>query len=80
LGTEVFKALRPHLEHSPEDFRGRIFQKFAQADASDSGAKGGTGLGLTICKAIIERLGGGIGFETASGQGTTFYFELPECR
>jgi PAS domain S-box-containing protein len=62
----------------PDEFRDRIFQKFAQADSSDTRQKGGTGLGLSISKAIVERLGGQIGFETAAGVGTTFYFELPE--
>jgi PAS domain S-box-containing protein len=62
----------------PEEFRKRIFQKFSQADSSDTRQKGGTGLGLNISRAIIERLGGSIGFETRTGAGTTFYFELPE--
>ncbi|RYF44582.1 MAG: HAMP domain-containing histidine kinase, partial [Cytophagaceae bacterium] len=34
-------------------------------------------LGLSICKAIVEQLGGGINFETGPQQGTTFFFELP---
>ena len=59
----------------PEEFQTRIFQKFAQADASDTRLKGGTGLGLSISKAIIERLGGTIGFTTGA-DGTTFYFDL----
>ncbi len=62
----------------PESFRPRVFQKFAQADGSDSRRKGGTGLGLSICQAIIEDLGGKIGFETEIGEGTTFSFDLPE--
>jgi PAS domain S-box-containing protein len=62
----------------PEEFRKRIFQKFSQADSSDTRQKGGTGLGLNISRAIIERLGGSIGFETRTGAGTTFFFELPE--
>jgi CheY-like chemotaxis protein len=62
----------------PEEFRKRIFQKFSQADSSDTRQKGGTGLGLNISRAIIERLGGSIGFDTRTGEGTTFYFELPE--
>ncbi len=64
----------------PEEFRKRIFQKFTQADSSDTRQKGGTGLGLNISKAIIERMGGSIGFTTESQVGTTFFFELPEWK
>jgi signal transduction histidine kinase/CheY-like chemotaxis protein len=60
----------------PLEFQPRIFQKFAQADSSDTRQKGGTGLGLNIAKAIVERLGGRIGFETEIGAGTKFYFDL----
>ncbi|CAN5869158.1 hypothetical protein BH11PSE12_BH11PSE12_07050 [soil metagenome] len=66
----------------PENFRDRIFQKFSQADSSDTRAKGGTGLGLAISKMIIEQMGGDIGFYHgaggAAGEGTHFYIELPE--
>lgn len=64
----------------PDAFRDKIFQKFSQADSSDTRAKGGTGLGLSISKVIIERMGGEIGFESRAGAGTTFYFKLPEWR
>jgi signal transduction histidine kinase len=64
----------------PEHFHERIFQRFAQADASTTREKGGTGLGLSITKAIVEQLGGRIAFETRAGAGTTFHFELPEWR
>ena len=60
----------------PVEFRSRIFQKFAQADASDGRQKGGTGLGLSICKAILDNLGGRIGYDSEPGHGATFYFEL----
>lgn len=62
----------------PESFRSRIFQKFAQADSSDTRKKGGTGLGLSISKAIVERHQGQIGFDCPESGGTTFYFELPQ--
>jgi PAS domain S-box-containing protein len=61
----------------PAEFRDRIFQKFAQADASDRRTRGGTGLGLSICKAIVEQHGGRIGFDSTPGHGARFYFDLP---
>ncbi len=76
-GESVRISVRDRGPGIPEEFRGRVFQKFMQADASDSRQKGGTGLGLNICKAIVERHGGSIGFDTAPGGGTVFWFELP---
>jgi|GEM_PF-1016608 PAS domain S-box/PAS domain S-box len=60
-----------------EEFKGRIFGKFAQADGSDSKTKGGTGLGLNITKNLVERMAGTISFESEPGQGTTFIVEFP---
>lgn len=64
----------------PLEFQRRIFERFAQADSADSRKKGGSGLGLSIAKAIVERMGGAVGFATEIGKGTTFYFDLPEYR
>ena len=61
----------------PEEFRHRIFGKFAQADGSNTRHQEGTGLGLAISKSIIEHMGGRIGFDSEPGRGATFYFELP---
>ncbi len=61
----------------PLEFQERIFEKFAQADAGNARMRGGTGLGLNICKALAERLGGQICFETRQGLGTTFTLNLP---
>lgn len=59
------------------EFQKRIFQKFAQADATDSRSKSGTGLGLSIAKTIVERMGGSIGFNAQSTRGACFYITLP---
>jgi PAS domain S-box-containing protein len=61
----------------PEAFRSRVFQKFAQADSSDTRKRDGTGLGLSITKVIVERMGGKINYTTELNRGTTFYFSLP---
>ncbi len=61
----------------PDTFRARIFSKFAQADGSDTRAKGGTGLGLAIAREIAERHGGRLWFESTPGEGATFHLDLP---
>jgi len=62
----------------PEDFRHRIFDKFAQAQMPGIRRRDGAGLGLSIAKMLVEHMGGSIGFETEINAGTTFYFSLPE--
>jgi len=61
----------------PDDFKGRIFFKFSQADSSDTRQKGGTGLGLAISRELVEQMNGQIGFENTKSQGAKFYITLP---
>jgi PAS domain S-box-containing protein len=74
-------SMRVEIEDSgpgiPEAFKDRVFQKFAQADTSASRRVMGTGLGLSIARRLIEAMGGTIGFSSVTGQGTTFFLDLP---
>ena len=60
-----------------EEGKEKLFRPFSQVDASITRKYGGTGLGLTICKEIIDRFGGRVGVESRRGEGSTFWFELP---
>lgn len=71
-------SVRDYGKGIPPEFQPRVFQKFSQADSSDSRSRAGTGLGLAISRAIVERLGGHIDFDSGPG-GSTFYFELPDA-
>lgn len=73
-------AVRDSGAGIPDEFRSRIFQRFAQADSSDTRSKGGTGLGLSIAKAIVERHGGTVDYTSQAGLGTEFFVDLPAHR
>jgi|GEM_PF-765959 len=78
IDDNVVVSVRDKGHGIPEEFMDTIFQKFAQADSSDTRKVSGTGLGLSIFKKLVERMGGEVGFESSEGEGTTFHFSLPE--
>jgi PAS domain S-box-containing protein len=69
-------AIHDTGEGIPEDAQARLFQPFTQADASTSRKHGGTGLGLALCKRIVEGMGGQIVLESGRGKGTTLTVAL----
>jgi PAS domain S-box-containing protein len=61
----------------PASEQGRIFEKFYRLDPNLSRGVGGTGLGLYICREILQRMGSRIQVDSELGRGSTFFFELP---
>ncbi|ABZ83243.1 sensor histidine kinase [Heliomicrobium modesticaldum Ice1] len=60
-----------------EEIRGSIFKPFTRGHSGTDSMHGGAGLGLSICRRLVELMGGGISFETTAGVGSLFRFTVP---
>ena len=80
-GTEDKRKLKFCVKDTgigiPEDKLDIVYNRFRQVDDSSTREFGGTGLGLTISKKLVELMGGNIGIESKEGEGSTFYFSIP---
>ncbi|CAG0993478.1 partial Alginate biosynthesis sensor protein KinB, partial [Gammaproteobacteria bacterium] len=84
VGTEAARdAVRIFVRDNgpgiPQSAQARIFEKFAQLEQAGRNARHGAGLGLTFCKMAVEAQGGRIGVHSQPGEGSTFWFELPQA-
>ena len=71
-----FEVIDSGIGIAPE-LQPALFEPFTQADASTSRRYGGSGLGLSIARRLVERMGGSIGVQSQPGRGSRFWFELP---
>jgi signal transduction histidine kinase len=76
-GKEAEFQVIDHGRGVPEEYKTVIFERFGQVKKEDSKRGKGTGLGLPICKALVEAHEGTIGVRSAEGQGSTFWFRIP---
>ena len=79
VGDDVRISVRDQGRGIPTDKLESVFNRFEQVEASDAREKGGAGLGLAICRAIVRQHGGRIWAESIPGRGSTFTFTLPSA-
>ena len=77
VGNEILFEVQDQGRGMPAGEQDKIFERYHQVDSSDEAEKKGSGLGLTICKALIEAHRGTIGATSKEGEGSTFWFRIP---
>ena len=79
LGQWIEISVTDHGRGIPAEYQDKVFERFQQVKPGDATEKKGTGLGLPICKAIVEAHGGTIALTSTPGAGSSFYFSLPNA-
>jgi signal transduction histidine kinase len=80
LDGKIKITVRDQGQGIPEEEKARIFEKFAQIPTTPGPEHTGAGLGLYICKALVERHGGSVGVASKIGEGSAFWIELKMAR
>jgi PAS domain S-box-containing protein len=75
-GVASFAVLDTGGGMAPDEL-GRLFQRFSQVDGGSTRAHQGAGLGLAICKGLVEAMGGEVGVDSEIGEGSRFWFTVP---
>ena len=76
-GEEIIVSVKDQGMGIPQSDQSQMFKKFFRAENASKSVVTGTGLGLYVCKAIIELHGGRVWFESSPDKGTTFFYALP---
>lgn len=79
-GDRIRISVRDHGQGIPDDLKGILFDKFFQADPSNSRERPGTGLGLSIARHFTRLMNGEIDFNSQWGKGATFFVDLPSTQ
>ncbi|MDZ4836651.1 MAG: ATP-binding protein [Candidatus Melainabacteria bacterium] len=77
-GDNVLISVTDEGRGIPRKFRKKIFERFQQVSVDDASRKGGAGLGLAICRSIVEQHSGEIAVESEEGKGSKFWMRLPK--
>ncbi|MFZ6750387.1 ATP-binding protein [Undibacterium sp. Ren11W] len=77
IGELICISIRDQGQGIPLDFQDKMFQRFAQADSSDTRKVSGTGLGLSITRDLVTLMHGKISYESKAGEGTCFFISFP---
>ncbi|HLV09321.1 MAG TPA: HAMP domain-containing sensor histidine kinase, partial [Halanaerobiales bacterium] len=78
LKNKIFMSIENTGEGIDAEYIDRIFDRFYRINKTENKKKSGNGLGLTIAKSILEKIGGEISVESIRGKRTTFYISLPK--